>query len=467
MRDPSAAFFIRKADPFNGYVNACRLEFFRRLRLAALVIFFTLAADPAPALETIDSASGTEPAFTANYVQKSFGNEFHNEETYGVLMRPQKDLVQFHKSFKVAALYNDNILNSRIDPIDDQIFNYAPQIGVSRKTRNGYVETFYDLTYTDYAEHHKLNTVNHENMTKFSYKKNRLSVDFSNSIKPYTTFATGERTELDVFGTQRVKTHTDDATFSLEYTWSPKTKTAFIYAFGWASFLPSGGNTSLTQFNVKTHGFTPQLYYAITPKTNVYASYNYQIVDYYKGGLSSSSTTPSIGVVGRLTPKTSLNVDAGWKKRDYVDSSTPAADGFVLKGAVNRKLMPKISATFSVSKDVSENFDRVASQSLQQEALFYGLNLSYLFSPRVSVDVSAGHGTNSSEGLVTIQDIEGSGLFTREMEDEFTDWDIRLKWTPRPFCEVGLGYEFEKKNSSFKNFEYDKHQVYASAGVRF
>lgn len=437
-----------------------------------LLIFMLTAIDSSKLMAsiTIDSMTGEEQPFTAGYSEKSFAQSFHSSSTYKIeKLRLPKNAWVFRKDFAFSALYDSNISATRQTPKDDMIYGYSPTFTLSRRLKYINLQILYNLSYSDHVENHKSDHTNHTQLTSINFKRNRWTINFTNSFKPDTAFATGEKTELDTTNSGRVISYADGLVTSISYDFSKKTKLSFDYNLGVFYFPEKDNSSSAPGQSTATHKFTPKLSYAITPRLGIYTSYEHEKVDYYLGGAhSSKANSGHIGITGKLTEKVSANADFGYRKREYTNSETLSNDGLVIQAGINRKITNKISGTLSMTHDVGENFDAIQSQKLYETTDFYGLNLSYLFSPKLHFDFSGNYGIISKEGPITLTDIENPTLtFTREQEDIFIDWSGTLSWSPRPYTSFLLGYKAFKKNSSFKNFEFDDKKVVASGNIKF
>ncbi|MBI2094813.1 MAG: outer membrane beta-barrel protein [Candidatus Omnitrophica bacterium] len=420
--------------------------------------------------QTIDAATGAEQVFTTGYVQRVGAEEFHREETYGpapAALEEGKERWRFHKGLRFSTAYDANVFNARTDPKDDLIHNYRPYMGFSRRGDFHYLETFYHLSYFDYVENSKQSNLTHLHTLKYEYKKNKWRLVFANQYKPEVSVATGERTELASASSDRVTTESDEAKMEVEYEMTPKTKLAAFYEYGLMRFSKKK-SAQATGFGDQRHALTPKIVYALTPKTSVYASYRFEGVFTKDGEFSTRTALPLAGAKAQLAPKTTLDTSAGWKERDFLEYNQPTVDGWIYRASLSRKLTPKVTSTFSFVRDFNTDYVTTGTQSSKIDTTFYGLNVSYAFSRNLSLNAGAGYTLTHQKGLITQKDIENPTLtFTREDEDEQFEWDADLRWSPARDKNLSLAYKSTKKNSSFKDSEYDTHKVVGAAEFIF
>ena len=203
----------------------------------------------------------------------------------------------------------------------------------------------------------------------------------------------------------------------------------------------------------------------MTPKTAVFVNYSVQDTNFIENGdLSSWAKTLSVGANGKLAERIGISTEIGFKNEKYNDNIRPALGGLIVKAAVNRRLTEKVSGSLSMTKDITGTFNSLAGQKQKLEALFYGMNLSWMAAPRFSVNLEASYGTSSKGGFVTMADPDNPSLFfTREQKDEVFSWGLAINWSPRAFMNLTLAYDETNRNSSFKSSEYEDQQILGTA----
>lgn len=434
--------------------------------------------------ELIDEASGINQTFTAGYASEKFGDRFHDEQQkYGT---PEAEVTPFlttkeaqgtgalwapHGTFKYASTYDTNIEGTYNDARGDVVNAYTARWGLSRRHQRSFLSAFYGLTYSRYISFDKLNAYTQEQNTVFKYKWTRASVDIQNSFQPSSAYATGERGELDSDGRHRVTAISDNAQVDLDYVVSPKTTVGTHYNYK-IFYLPAAANNdsaAVNAFSSQTHLLGPSISYKITPKTTVRADYRYEAVDFYLApGPDEHSHLVYGTVTSRLTDKTGVTASAGVRFRGFKDDNTPSATNPTFGAGVFHKISDKVSTSVFYTQDTTTDYDGEAGQSNQQTSDFYGVNLSYAITPKLSVDTEASVQYMQKDGDITQVDIENPlQSYTRTDESEIYQWSVLLNWRPRKFVDFSLGYKFQNRNASFKQSESEGHKVLLSVNSHF
>lgn len=449
-----------------------RLERGPNLMVLAMFVFLTLfILREASASQAVDTASGLDQSFTVGHTQKAFAEDFHMKETYGVppVEKKSTEAWKMHTAFNTSTLYNSNRLDTLHDPSGDLIYGFSPSITIDRQGNNNLLQFFYDLNYTKYVVNSKLNHLSNDYGFNSRFNKNRWTVAFTNSFKPNTAIATGERTELDSSGRKRAITMSFSSSLNVSYQVSPKT--SINYTQGYSLFyLPVAQNSAaVNAFSTHTYTMSPRISYSVTPKTVVFVSYSASDTNFIENGdLSSWAKILSVGANGKLGNKTGISTEIGFTNEKYNDSIRPAIGGLIIKSAVNRRLTEKISGSLSMTKDIRGTFNSLAGQNDKQETLFYGMNLSWIATPRFSVNLEASYGTSSKGGFVTMEDPDNPTLsFTREQKDEIFSWGLAMNWSPRSFMNLTLAYDETDRNSSFKSGESEDQKILGTANFSY
>ncbi|MCG3175512.1 MAG: hypothetical protein MOGMAGMI_00445 [Candidatus Omnitrophica bacterium] len=426
-----------------------------------------MAAD-ARALDVIDAVSGEDQAFTAGYSGRSTAEKYHRDQTYGVeelLERP--DGWSWGRTVKTSVTYDGNIFSARQDPKDDLIYTTGLPMTWTRQRKDGYVKLFYDINYVTYVENEKLGRANHQMGTTVGYRIDKLTMTLNESFRPSSAVSVGERTELKTAESSRVTTFSNALSLNTDYDVSTKTRIGWDYAHN-LFFLPSAQNAAtLSNFSTQKHTFGPRFSYQWRPRVGVSGRAVWTVTDYYlETGAPFDSVESAYGggINLKLTDKTSLYAGADLVHREYEQFEIEPTKGYRFQSSINRRFSPKISGTITYTRDnTSETLDRTLYSSFGQTQQQAGINLSWFLTTKITIEGSASAGLIENEGLITRRDPDNPTLtFTRPKEDDFYQYSLSLRWRPRPAFSFLLAYFFFKKNSTFKDFEYD-NQRFVSA----
>ncbi len=439
--------------------------------LGLLCLFFSTTSFAARPEEF---GSGLDQSFSAGYSQKSFAQSFHGsafEEPTEEEGKESGETWQVLKGFNFSTVYDSNIFLTRDKEKDDEILIYTPSIGFVRKGRNNLLRTLYDLSYSEYIENGKLSRFNHSWTTELKYRFPKLKIDFYNNFKPDTAYAIGERTELRSAESSKVITYADDALGQIDYGVTAKTHILYTQRYN-VFYFPAASNAPLTnRYSSQTHGFNPRVTYQLTPKTDVYADYEFDTSDFFQGGgYSSDSDVVGAGVNRKITPNTKASLELGYRWRDYHDNDNAQDEkAFQFKAAVSQRLTTKTSVTFWATRGLQEDLANITSTlSANRIVFYYGANLTWQISRVIDFQSGMSIGYDKKDGHITQTDPDNSKLaYTRSLDNNFYESNVSLNWSPRPYVSATVGYKYFKKESTFKNFEYDDHKVVAAIRLKF
>ena len=463
----------------------------RRARNLSVIVFLILCScRPAGASTRFDSLGGLDQSFVQGYTERKSAENFHYNQVYGAIEAEKKaeedkkyeDRWRYVRQFSAVTTYDDNFSKKFRDPKGEMVTNYSPTVGMIRRGKGSFLEMFYAMSYVHYVQNETSSGfTGYSQTTNLGYDFNRLKINISNSFSPNTSVARGQRTELraDDAANDSVVTYADGLSMNLDYQFSEKTQLAFKYGIALLYFpskkkdASSAVSTTLKTDNnnssTLTSSYGTSISYRLTPKIGVSTSYNYQTVDFYRGGTNGSQNhNINVGVSGKISPKTSADISVGFSRREYQDPQTIPSDGFVWQIGISRPITPKITGSLSTSQNISENFDTSLGQSLMQTSNAYSLALTWKASARMSVENNFSYVITERQGFITQVDPDNPTLtFTREQGNQNFSWDITWNWSPKDYCSFLLGYEYVNANASFKASEFDDHKFLGSASVSF
>lgn len=449
--------------------------------LILLTVIFVVNGQPLWAYsEDIDALTGEGQLFTEGYASRYYGENFtwsQEKDIKGIREGPvflgpsakPRAAWRAHGSISTAAVYDTNPSGTYNDPDGEFTHSYNASWGLSRRQHKTYLAAFYQIGASRFIESEKSNFVSHNQRTEFRWKGNKFRMEFTNSFTPATSFATGERTELETAGRKRVHTWADNATLTLHYL--PSAKTDITVSPGWDMlYFPALENSeAVNGFSTRSYRVKSAISYKWRPKTSVHANYLWEYADFFETGgeLNAVNQVPTIGITTRLGSKIGIGLDAGLHMREY-DETTPTSTGLYLGTGIYRQLTPKIGGSFYYTRDTTQDFDAIQSQTFEQVANFFGTTLNWQLSSRMRLEADASLGLNAKEGEIALADIENPrAIYTRGQDDAIITWGVTWRWKPRRFMDVLLGYKYTNKNSTFKDFEYEQHKIAASASSKF
>ena len=385
--------------------------------------------------------------------------------------------LRVYRSIRVATLYDSNLFYDHNDPKDDLIYLYSPSLGFElgkAGVTRGFLTTYYDMTYANYSENHKLSRLNHAHSVAMGFHAGKFDFRLTNLFQPASAHETGARTELASAGNNQAIAYSDTATAGITYHWTPKVALSGDYQYTVYYFpASSSAGRGIRRFSNQQHGISPRITYQVTPKTSVDFGGVFTTTDYFSNGDKSSKTYGvSAGFGHRLTPKTDIGFQMGYDTQDYNLPIYPSAEGPKFSAILRHEFSPKLVGSISASHQLGEAFDlteeALEATSFRTAADNYRADLAWEINPRMTLGAYAALQANARDGLYTFADPENpAAVSTSTLEDQIYTSGIRWKWKPRTGWTYFLAYDFLEKFSSFKEESYDDHKVGGSARVIF
>jgi hypothetical protein len=387
-----------------------------------------------------------------------------------IAWEPGRSPFTFHSAFGHAVQYDSNLFNAAFDPEGDVIESPTVSVGVTAgraELSRQYFETFYDVSYLDYAEHDKLDQWSHLHYTRYDWRGPKLRFNFENHFRPFAPRDAGDRRELSVSGlVAAVTAVSNEARLKTFYELTPKLKFSNVWKHE-VFYFPNGirSNTRAAELlSYQMHTVAPRLTYDLTAKTGLFTEYQVQTADYIKDGVFAFKThAVQTGFLTQLDPKTSFLFQAGCKLRDFNQPTLEDEDLFVYRTAVNRKLSDKVNATLYGARDLVLDTDITGQAgpgiSANRDQTSVGGNLVWVRSPRMSLDATAGIIWGDRDARITQTDPETGQVRTGDRTDTTYHWGIHWRWARTRFDEYLIGYRYLDRHSDFKNYDYEDHQL--------
>jgi hypothetical protein len=380
------------------------------------------------------------------------------------------EAARFFSGFSHTTVYKDNVYRTRIDPKGDLIEAPTATLGVVIGREGGtlYFENAYDLTYLDYVEDDKLSAWSHLNYTRIDVKGDKWFAGFENEFRPLSPRESGDRRELTSSASGAAATSTSDrAELTLDWSATSRSRLQGAWVYTYHLFPSSAGdNTDATErLSYQEHVWTPRVLHDLTPKTSLYAEYEFAHSDYFRSGLYSAvSTTPRAGLIWRVTPKTTLIADAGWLERDFDLPEIEDGGEFVFKGVWAYQPGPKTRFSLFGGRDSAVDTDFLGASPLTQSAnrtdLYLGGRGSWATGPNSSLSGHVSTRWSEREGDVRLEDPDEAGVIRSGARRDYPfEWGVDWMWDHPAGARYRLGFKHVRKNSNFDNFDYEDYQL--------
>jgi hypothetical protein len=246
----------------------------------------------------------------------------------------------------VDEAYDSNIFLTKDSPDYDLITKISPgvygYIGNDQYTALG----FYEADVLIYSKHPKQTHVDQAMGGRMElFKQSKVKISLNDTLRLTTDPATSESTPF-------VRRASNNFDGTVRYDMSPKTSASFEYGLGNEYYISSG----YKQFNYFQQTFAPRIWYHITPKTSLTGTFTLGAT-HYTGSADYDSLyyQGTAGVVGVLTPKSTIGLDAGYQARDYDSATIKNTGGFVMKCMYDYTWSPKTSIQLILSSDINES----------------------------------------------------------------------------------------------------------------
>lgn len=353
-------------------------------------------------------------------------------------------------SLELALEYDDNILLTPTNEIDDFIWIISPGVVIELPSRRYAIRLGYRADILRYMENDQFDTVHHNALADARVNfagglglrltdRFLITDDFAGFPVPEQTVR-AERLEntLDVGGDYTLR---ERYTFDLGYRW----------------FLVDYQDAEFDQFDRQDHTVAATLFYRVFPKTSVLGEFDYNWIRYDQPAVAldrdSDAWRFKVGVKGDLTAKTTALIKVGWEWRDYDSTGRTDWDGLIAEGEVIWKYRePSEFRLFGGRANVESTFEG----NNYYVTSYAGAEARHFLRERLILRVTGLGGVNEYPEDVTV------GTQTAKRTDTFIEAGVSLKYQIRRWMAVELGYFFLYLNSNFDEFDYTDNRVKAS-----
>ena len=352
-------------------------------------------------------------------------------------------------SLEFSIEYDDNILLTKTDKLDDIIFHIIPGITLELPSRKYAIRLGYQADVLRYADNTDLDTVHHQALADARVNFNfGLGLRLTDRFLITDDFAGFPVPEL----TERVERWENTLDVGADYT--VRERYTFDINYRWF-MVDYKDDPDFDQFDRDDHTIAGTFFYRVLPKTSVLGEVNYNIVRYDEPAVAADRDSNAwrflVGVKGDLTAKTSVLLRIGWEWRDY--DNRQDWDGLVAEGSIIWKYRePSQVRIFGGRANVESLFEGTN----YYVSSFGGVEVSHFLSERVILRVRGLGGVNQYPEDPTL------GVGSADRTDHFIEAGASVKYQMRRWLAFELGYNFLWLNSNFDEFDYTDNRVKAS-----
>lgn len=359
-------------------------------------------------------------------------------------------------SLDLSGEYNDNILLAPRNEESDFIWTISPGITIELPGRRLALRLGYRADIIRYTENDTLDTVEHTVQASAAYSApGGLNLSLRDEFRRTEGFAGFPVPEL----TDRVERHQNDLRAEAEYRFADRWSAGAHYNFVWVDYV---SGPIFDELDRQDHTFGVTLFYRILPRTSVLGEYDYQIIRYDLDRVARDRDSDAhffkVGVKGDLTAKTSAGIKVGYQIKDYDNPAREDFDGFIAEAEVIWK--------YRDPSQVRLYGGRANIESTFQGNNFYvanygGVEWRHYLTAVLILTARGLIGTNDYPETVTIGDE------TKQRDDTFYEFGLSLRYQVRRWLGLEVAYQFLRRDSNFRDFDYTNNRVIGTVHLTY
>jgi hypothetical protein len=357
-------------------------------------------------------------------------------------------------SLELSGEYDDNILLTPNDEIDDFIWIISPGLAIELPSRRYAARLGYRADILRYTENDDLDTVHHTILGDLRINfAGGLGLRLSDQFYITDEFGGFPVPEL----TQRIERTENTLMAGGDYT--VRERYTIDLSYKW--FLVDYDESQFDDLDRQDHVVAAILFYRIMPKTSILGEANYQWIRYETDAAArfkdSDGWRIKAGVRGDFTAKTTGILKVGWEWKDYKDPGQGDWDGLILEGEVIWKYRePSELRLFAGRANLESLTDDIDVRRNNYYITNYGgVELRHFLTSRVIL---------RARGLVGVNDYPDPAAVgqTDEREDFFYEVGLGVRYQIRTWLAVEAGYQHLVRDSNFNAFDYTDNRIKGS-----
>jgi hypothetical protein len=251
-------------------------------------------------------------------------------------------------------------------------------------------------------------------------------------------FAAIRESEADAVINQRVQSWNYNAAVNFKYPVIERYSFAGSFSFADRIYDDPVGLTDLLTYTAGT-----DLFYQLSTERDFVAGYQFR-----RSETSSKSTfndhSFTFGLTGRILPKLSGSLRAGYQVRTPVGTTTDGGfKGLTANGAVTWTMTKKLGLTGHLARDVS-----VTSTNESVDTTAAGLEANYTMNGQVALSANVGTGANR------FLSVPGAGR-----RDVYFEGGGGVSYKMKEHLKAALSYAFLQNWSTFSYSDFTRHTV--------
>ncbi len=270
-----------------------------------------------------------------------------------------KRMAAVKKAFDIEIteefMFDSNPFRMRDDVKNDFIISTVPRFAAHLSDPDSGLELLdinYMFYYYKYTKHPDQDRFDHYFNFDFKLPKliqiagKKIRIDVHEFLHPGTYYASSEDRSFR-------KVIANETWGEVFYPISPKTSVGMKYKHELEYYLQK----EYYDFSYQKNHVTPSFYYHVTPKTSIFGGYSFSVITYTTGGTyDSNSNTIRAGVLGQLTPKSSVRATTSYEFRNYHDHPyNKGTDRWLFNFIYTNRLSSKMTLSAFLNRSIQES----------------------------------------------------------------------------------------------------------------
>ena len=201
------------------------------------------------------------------------------------------------------------------------------------------------------------------------------------------------------------------------------------------------------------------LFYRVKPKTSLFTEYRFTDIKYDENGENDSVQNEIfLGVDWDITSKTHGRFKAGYGLKQFDQPGIAEKGDFVFEGTMNYIFSSKVDIDLLLFSGFRETDFRGPDYMFT-----YGARAGYhhKFTGKWTGHLVAEYYKDSYEGEFTL------GNQTDELRDEYFQISPSVAYDFRKWLKFTGGYMYEKRDSNFRDFDYETNKFFLTLGAQY
>lgn len=206
-------------------------------------------------------------------------------------------------------------------------------------------------------------------------------------------------------------------------------------------------------------------YFNFTPKTSVFANYEFSDIGYRSNDLDSNENRFYAGFRWDVTKKTSGQIKGGFGEKDYDQPALSSADTWMAEIQVDHLLTSRTRLILNAYRRYDEPIgELVDKDDLQENFTKYilthlmGLSLNYDFTTKLHLNLDA---------TLFYDEYKDEKTLSTRKERQDTEYAISpaIKFDFMKWLTFDLAYTYTNRDSNYPQFDYEDHTVFLRASI--